>query len=400
MGDELNALERQKDQLERLVGKGDKEPLDHDLVLCKENMGGKLGWDCIKYPLVFAVPYNPMMNAMLNEQLRQKRRIVEEAIKKKDWGHMIWMYERPYRFQALQNLWRDYKSSILPGQFWELFALCWVDTENMWQMMDVVHELWEDGPEKKSRYGHMMEEDELSFLDSLPEVFTAYRGHQSINVMGMSWTVSYWKACWFADRFQTGDGVVSEGIVNKKDVLGFFNGKGEWEIAVLPENVHDVVMCRPFRMSIRLSQLWERVEKEYKMDVNGYHGKRHWEKVDKNVSMMGAMKGSKENIKVCRLFAILHDAKRTTQGCCSDHGEEAVKWVEVNREELLGEWVSDDEFLLLKEAIAGHTRGELSFDPTIGCCWDADRMDLIRVETIPRREMFSTQAAKDKLWKL
>ena len=49
---------------------------------------------------------------------------------------------------------------------------------------------------------------------------------------------------------------------------------------------------------------------------------------------------------------------------------------------------------LLAEACRDHTSGPHHGDPTIGTCWDADRLDLGRVGIIPQEEFMSTQLGK------
>ena len=53
--------------------------------------------------------------------------------------------------------------------------------------------------------------------------------------------------------------------------------------------------------------------------------------------------------------------------------------------------------MLAETASNGHTGGGLSKDPTIGTCWDADRLDLPRVGVIPTPDFLSTAAAKKLL---
>lgn len=48
----------------------------------------------------------------------------------------------------------------------------------------------------------------------------------------------------------------------------------------------------------------------------------------------------------------------------------------------------------LQAAIAGHADGRVSDDPTIGTCWDADRLDLRRVAIVPKTGLMSTNPAK------
>lgn len=61
---------------------------------------------------------------------------------------------------------------------------------------------------------------------------------------GLSWTIDQSKAEWFARRFamltHLGQPRLMEGIVKKKDVLAYFNGRKEKEIVVDPANVRSM----------------------------------------------------------------------------------------------------------------------------------------------------------------
>jgi uncharacterized protein len=60
--------------------------------------------------------------------------------------------------------------------------------------------------------------------------------------------------------------------------------------------------------------------------------------------------------------------------------------------DLLG--LDRDRLALLEHAIRHHTAGLTSADPTIGTCWDADRLDLGRVGMRPRERFMSTWAGR------
>ena len=49
---------------------------------------------------------------------------------------------------------------------------------------------------------------------------------------------------------------------------------------------------------------------------------------------------------------------------------------------------------LLCRACAGHADGLTSAEPTVGVCWDADRLNLWRVRVAPSRGLLSTAAAR------
>ncbi|WP_309570416.1 hypothetical protein [Deinococcus sp.] len=49
---------------------------------------------------------------------------------------------------------------------------------------------------------------------------------------------------------------------------------------------------------------------------------------------------------------------------------------------------------VLALACHGHERGHVSADPTIGACWEADRLELVRVGMRPRAALMSTAAGQ------
>jgi uncharacterized protein len=56
--------------------------------------------------------------------------------------------------------------------------------------------------------------------------------------------------------------------------------------------------------------------------------------------------------------------------------------------------IDPEQFSKLKFAIEHHNNGLVSEDPTIGVCWDADRLDLPRVGIKPVADMLSTPHAR------
>lgn len=65
---------------------GRAEDLDPELACCETQSA--IG-TVIKHPLLFAVPYAPMMNAMLNKAFRAKKVAVEEATADRRWEHYL-----------------------------------------------------------------------------------------------------------------------------------------------------------------------------------------------------------------------------------------------------------------------------------------------------------------------
>lgn len=124
------------------------------------------------------------------------------------------------------------------------------------------------------------------------------------------------------------------------------------------------------------------------------HGPEHW----RRVAAFGAQLARETrgaDLHVVALFSVLHDTQRFTDGRDPDHGRRAAE-VALDLRGVLFK-VTDEQLFLLVEAITGHVDGLTSEDPTIGCCWDADRLDLPRCGIRINPALLSTQVAKRRI---
>jgi uncharacterized protein len=140
-----------------------------------------------------------------------------------------------------------------------------------------------------------------------------------------------------------------------------------------------------------LAGIREYVMSIFRCGAHSIHGPSHWQRVDEfglNIS-----KTSGADLTVVRLFALLHDSCRQDDGADLDHGPRAAEMLE----RIVPYFFTLDQgrFDLLKEAIRLHTSGLTTNDPTIGTCWDADRLDIGRVGMTPSPQYMSTEAGKD-----
>lgn len=106
-----------------------------------------------------------------------------------------------------------------------------------------------------------------------------------------------------------------------------------------------------------------------------HHGEHHWRCVATNGLDLAAEVGGDPLLVV--LFAIFHDSMRFSDNRDDGHGRRGGFLACCLNNELLG--LADDRLDLLDLACRGHTDGRTSDDPTIGACWDADRLDLCRL---------------------
>jgi hypothetical protein len=347
------------------------------------------GWPMLRHPLVFSVPYMEHMNAMYNEQYLRKREYLDKSFQESNWSTYVFLHERPYRFKAFDEISQDIESD---RDYWELFGNVWVDSENIWQN---IHYIYPALRADRSDREYMMDEKERKFLSELPDKFTIYRGHTRRNRKGYSWTLNSGKARWFAGRFNEKSASVASAICSKKDVIAVFLGRGEFEVVVDPINLK-IDKVGKLRRSKDLQAVLEKAKEVFKLNpLRTHHGPDHWEQVERNAIKLAKLTPNCD-VKVARLFAILHDCMRSNEDEDKDHGERSADYAtKLYYDALLD--ISASQQTKLIHAIRFHNEGLTHEDPTIGVCWDADRLDLPRVGIMPDVNKFSTQAAKDGL---
>ena len=117
------------------------------------------------------------------------------------------------------------------------------------------------------------------------------------------------------------------------------------------------------------------------------HGVSHWERVERNGLLLAT---EQVNTTVVRLFAYLHDKWRVDNEEDLEHGKRAAENLPALRATLLA-WLTDEEFALLCKACELHTVCHRTGNPTIDACFDADRLDLMRVGIIPNPKKMATE---------
>jgi uncharacterized protein len=142
---------------------------------------------------------------------------------------------------------------------------------------------------------------------------------------------------------------------------------------------------------IDFDRLWNRVTEQFACGADSVHGPSHWKRVEKNGILLATRSGA--NLAVVRLFSLFHDSKRINEFTDEGHGERGAEFAKWLRGELFE--LEDAELAALTFACAHHTEVRISDDPTIGTCWDADRLDLGRVGIIPDARFMSTEFGRE-----
>lgn len=119
------------------------------------------------------------------------------------------------------------------------------------------------------------------------------------------------------------------------------------------------------------------------------HGENHWRAVAGTAVMLAKMTEGAD-VEVAFLFGLLHDTRRMNEFDDPRHGQRAAMYAE----DILGDRLGMERMGVLYAAIRWHDNGGTSDDPTVGVCWDADRLQLPRVGITPDPDLFSTAAGR------
>jgi uncharacterized protein len=134
-----------------------------------------------------------------------------------------------------------------------------------------------------------------------------------------------------------------------------------------------------------LAQAWRR--------DSTVHGDDHWRCVTATGLALTPHVGDVDSTLVF-CFGLLHDTRRLNDAVDPGHGMRAASFArELHAAEVLS--LDDNRLAVLVSALADHSNGLVSEEPTTGTCWDADRLHLPRVLIRPLPELFSTDVARN-----
>jgi len=143
-------------------------------------------------------------------------------------------------------------------------------------------------------------------------------------------------------------------------------------------------------MNPLVEHISEIAQNEFILGEDSLHGIDHWNEVYKNGIMLSKQKGV--DPLVVSLFAFIHDCKREDDDEDWGHGERAARFVWKLISEGILSTLSSSQIPLLVEACAHHNKGVINKENiTIGACYDADRLELVRCDIIPDPKLMSTE---------
>lgn len=134
------------------------------------------------------------------------------------------------------------------------------------------------------------------------------------------------------------------------------------------------------------------------LDPKGIHGVSHWARVRYHGLRIGRERGA--DLLLVELFAFLHDSCRDDDHLDPHHGFRAAEFAMTLNRRLFS--IDDGQLHQLTTALEGHSKGVTHADVTIQSCWDADRLDLVRLNIAPHAKYLSSEAALhiERAWTL
>jgi uncharacterized protein len=130
------------------------------------------------------------------------------------------------------------------------------------------------------------------------------------------------------------------------------------------------------------------------------HGLAHWGRVAVLAAHLVGREPDADR-GVVEWFSLLHDTQRVNDGHDPEHGPRAaavartIKALQAYDDPDDTQQLDAGQLDKLCTALAGHTDGTTTDDPTTAVCWDADRLDLWRLGVEPDPRFLSTATARD-----
>ena len=183
----------------------------------------------LSHPLIMDLAPN-MLPGAINRRYLAKKEHLEKAIEEDDLDRIVFLHERPYRFDALEEyvllkggvIW-DYSKKIQ-----DLVIDVWVDSDNIYQYAPAWRRLFSDRPAGRV----LGNANELRSFRKLPDEFPVWRGGGDSSFL--TWTTHEDVAKRFA-YVPSGDigslpRKVRTRMMRKEDCFAYFTRRGEYEV--------------------------------------------------------------------------------------------------------------------------------------------------------------------------
>jgi uncharacterized protein len=139
-----------------------------------------------------------------------------------------------------------------------------------------------------------------------------------------------------------------------------------------------------------MTRLVEAVHERSPLNRSYIHGDQHWRAVAE-VGLRLLPETRKADAMIVLLFALFHDSMREDEDADPEHGNRGAALARELHGRLYA--LPEPRLELLVKGCESHTETRYSDDPTLGVCFDSDRLNLWRVGKVPEAKFLSTDAA-------
>lgn len=122
-----------------------------------------------------------------------------------------------------------------------------------------------------------------------------------------------------------------------------------------------------------------------------YHGPDHWARVSQHALAVSRSLGIDPLVPF--IFGLVHDSQRLDDGADPEHGPRAAAFVRSRRNDLFA-LLAGDAMEALALACDLHSDGQTEGEAWLRAAWDADRLDLGRVDVVPDPDYLCTDYAR------
>ncbi|KWT69521.1 MULTISPECIES: hypothetical protein [unclassified Variovorax] len=154
----------------------------------------------------------------------------------------------------------------------------------------------------------------------------------------------------------------------------------------------DGEMASLTRYAREIRAVEDHVHNAFDAEVCGlYHGPDHSARVSQHALAVSRSLGIDPLVPY--IFGLVHDSQRLDDGADPEHGPRAAAFVRERRADLFG-FLPDDALEALAMACDLHSEGQTQGDAWVRACFDADRLDLGRVDIVPDPDYLCTEYAR------
>lgn len=185
----------------------------------------------ISTPVINSIDANKPFNIFQDaeEYHRWQEQFKKEITSRKNVYSVFSLIRPAYRM----TFFKDINQFLSNKDFAEMLALSW-SSHGGAEIPEPELETWF----KKADKSYLMSKREQKIFSELPEQVAIYRGVSDPQyIYGFSWTLYKKVAFWYADNYENNNSCVYECVIDRKDILCYFDARNEAEVLIIPSEL-------------------------------------------------------------------------------------------------------------------------------------------------------------------